>query len=178
MFKILLLLVGLVTSAPMAQAQNLYDHVIFLDAENLAEVGIKEAYDQLLPTLKQYTKNPFPVSEKLEDDNSKYSVTGGGQTYLVWDSRVEEPEYYGWFRAGFVLFDLVNRQLSDSDVHFYALYTGNDLSGIFLDHNQYLELIKTISRPYDQPWQPTPDPPNFGFHDDQLWAPFLSKLPD
>ena len=45
-----------------------YDQLVFLDAENLAEAGMREAYESLLPELQKYVPQPAQVEELIDND--------------------------------------------------------------------------------------------------------------
>ena len=60
----------------MASTLN-YDDAIPLDAEALAEGGIAEAYESVLPKLRQFVKTPAIIEEERDDDASTYSVRCG-----------------------------------------------------------------------------------------------------
>lgn len=45
-----------------------YDELIPLDAEALAETGVKAAYERPLPTLRKYVASPAEVSELIDHD--------------------------------------------------------------------------------------------------------------
>jgi hypothetical protein len=51
-----------------------YDQLIHLDAENLAEAGVREAYDALLPELSQYVQAPTQIAESIDNATPSYSV--------------------------------------------------------------------------------------------------------
>jgi hypothetical protein len=46
-----------------------YEQLILLDAENLAEAGIREAYESLLPELRKYVPQPAQVDEVIDNDS-------------------------------------------------------------------------------------------------------------
>ncbi len=64
-----------------------------------------------------------------------------------------------WGNATFALFDIVNRQLEDTPYRFYAIYGGNDLSGMFLTEEACDEAILSLPRKMDWPYLPTPKGP-------------------
>lgn len=51
-----------------------YDRWIHLDAEDLAETGIREAYEALLPELRKYAPQPAHVEEVIDSETPSYSV--------------------------------------------------------------------------------------------------------
>jgi hypothetical protein len=56
-----------------------YDKILLLDAEDLAEAGIKKAYESALPVLRQYISDPAQVQEVIDNDAPSYIVRGAGQ---------------------------------------------------------------------------------------------------
>jgi hypothetical protein len=64
--------------------------------------------------------------------------------------------------ATYALFDIVNRQLAGTDVRFFALNGGNDLSGIFMSTAQAEKARRALPRERDWPYLPVPEPSGFG----------------
>ena len=56
-----------------------YDNMLFLDAEDLAEAGIKKAYDSLVRDLGRYISPPVEVREVVDNDAPSHVVRCGGQ---------------------------------------------------------------------------------------------------
>lgn len=151
------------------QAEFDYDAMIHLDAEDLAEAGIKEIYEKyVLPQLSLYVEHPASVEEILDNDNVSYSVVASGKSYDIYNEKIEE--YDAWSYASYALFDIVNRQLSSSDRKFYAFYSDNDLSGMFLTAEEYQrcvdEIIQKKAAKYNLPYFPTMEAPWFGLPHD------------
>jgi hypothetical protein len=61
-----------------------YDNMLFLDAEDLAEAGIKKAYDSLARDLGGYISAPAEVQEVVDNDAPSYVVRCGDQEYLIY----------------------------------------------------------------------------------------------
>jgi len=57
------------------------DKLIGLDAEDLAEQGIGEAYKNLLPRLKQYVAEPRQVKDIVDSDRGSYAIRFNGPEY-------------------------------------------------------------------------------------------------
>ena len=55
-----------------------YDRMVILDAESLAEAGIGEAYQALLPKLREFVEQPAEVEELEDSDRPSYSVRSQG----------------------------------------------------------------------------------------------------
>lgn len=139
-----------------------YDQMVFLDAESLAEAGIGEAYQELLPTLKGFVQEPAEVQELVDPDRPSYSVRSQGVEYRVYAPDLPGTEYESWGRATFAFFEIVNRQLENSSHRFYAFYSGNDLGGMFLTESECEAARRTIARRSDWPYIPANDEPWFG----------------
>jgi len=133
-----------------------YDDMIILDSEDLAEGGIKQAYEELMPTLKKYLASPAVVEEEINNDLPSYSVMCMGNRYPIYgpDNQVES-----WGLATHAFFDIINRQLASSEFRFYAFNGGNDLGGMFLkvkDAEAFKKSLPKEERPYlptlEGPW--------------------------
>jgi hypothetical protein len=57
---------GVIAAAPCVAAGLNHDHWIPLDAEALAETGIRSAYQGLLPVLKKHIRSPAPITEQID----------------------------------------------------------------------------------------------------------------
>src|SRR5215510_573920 len=151
---------GPVVSGPGGEDPLDYDQLVHLDAEDLSEEGILSAYQALLPRLMQYTESPIEVTEEIDNDSGSYVVCAEGLRYKIWEPGAENGD--GWERATVVFFDIVNANLRKSSHKFYALYGGNDLSGMFLTEEEYAAARQALKRS-DWPWMPINKPPHYGF---------------
>jgi hypothetical protein len=141
-----------------------YDDAIHLDAEELAEAGIAEAYQRLLPRLREFTKYPLEVMERRDDDAPSYSVECGGKRFAIYAPEIEETSN-SWGNATVALFTIVNDQLVNSTHRFYAINGGNDLCGIFLTRAQASEAQKAIPDKRYWPYLPKDEKAWYGqFH--------------
>ncbi|HEY6863521.1 MAG TPA: hypothetical protein VI319_06435, partial [Burkholderiales bacterium] len=138
-----------------------YDQVVSLDAEDLAEQGILAAYQALLPQLRQYAASPLELTETIDNDAAMYSVCAGDQKFEIWEAGAKNPD--GWERATVAFFQIVNASLTSSPYKFYALYGGNDLSGIFLTEVEFAAARRAIKEPSNRPWLPVDEPPHYGY---------------
>lgn len=141
-----------------------YDQAITLDAESLAEQGILSAYRELLPRLKKYAVAPLEVTEALDDDGLRYTVSAGGRQFVIWevlDGGKQNTD--GWERATVAFFQIVNASLNASTHHFYALYGGNDLFGMFLTEDEFTAARQAIAKRSCWPWSPDDNLPHDGF---------------
>lgn len=136
-----------------------YDRAFSLDAEDLAEQGLKQGYESLLPELRRYCAEPWQVEEQFDGD-ATYCVSADGREYRIQEPAVGTVET--WARATFALFDIVNRQLSHVEQRLYAINGGNDLFGMFLTPRQVEEARRALPRKSDWPYLPTQEPPWYG----------------
>jgi hypothetical protein len=136
------------------------DDIVLLDAEELAEGGILEAYEQLHPQLRQYEAEEVDIAEEVDADGAAYTVFADEKRYDIHGEGVEED---AWVLATIAFFDIVNAGLAHATHRFYALYAGNDLAGVFLTEEQYQAARLSIARPWARPWIPVNRPPDYGF---------------
>lgn len=139
-----------------------YSKMVILDAEDLAETGIKDAYGKLKPQLKRYVKKPAQIIESFNDNIPSYSVSSDGRTYDIYAPNLVDGRGESWGRATAALFTIVNRQLKHAHVKFYAINSGNDLGGVFLTKRQVAEAKKSLTRKTDWPYLPTWEDPWYG----------------
>jgi hypothetical protein len=139
-----------------------YDRLILLDAEDLAEGGIGRAYEDLLPELRNYVREPRTVAESHDHDTPRYAVRCGAWEYVVHGPEVGAHE--SWGRATFAFFRIVNDQLADAQVRLYAVNGGNDLGGILLTQEKALAARSSLLNPRDWPYLPEDRPPSYGQH--------------
>jgi hypothetical protein len=147
---------GLTTSgialaaAPRALALD-YDNYIPLDAEDLAETGLKAGYDKLRPRMRKYIPQTAVVRELINNDEPSYSVICQGIRYFIYGGNDQD---HSWDNATFALFDIVNRQLARTKVRFFAFNHGNDLGGMFLPQAEAEAAKKSLPRKADWPYLP------------------------
>ena len=153
-------LIGLSASPATSLAAFNYDEMILLDAENLAETGIKEGFQQVLVSLKKHVSEPVGVKELINNKLPSYSVKSMGVVYEIYSPKT--PENESWGNATFALFSIVNQQLKNSNYRFYAFYSGNDLGGMFLTEKQYKQAISSIKNKIHWPYIPTQSKPWYG----------------
>jgi len=141
-----------------------YDDLVFLDAEELAEVGIGRAYESLLPQLRKYVQQPLQVEEIVDDDAPSYSVKCGTKEFGIYGPDIDGANCSAWARATFAFFTIINDQISRANVCFYAINDGNDLGGLLLTPAQAEAAQETLSNKRDWPYLPTDERPWFGQH--------------
>lgn len=139
-----------------------YSQAIPLDAESLAEQGIAKRYASVLPALRIYVLKPLALREKVDPERGTYEVIAGNRKHTVFPSPLGGDEYESWGVATVTLFEIVNRQLANAPVKFYAVNSGNDLMGIFLTEQQVSAARKELKHRKDWPYIPKMEPPWFG----------------
>jgi hypothetical protein len=142
-----------------------YEKMILLDAEELAEQGIAEAYQRLLPDLSRYIAHPADLTEIVDSKVPSYRIRCDGQEYLVYSAEEPGTETEGWGRATYVFFLIVNRQLVGTGVQLYAINAGNDLGALFLEPEDAKSVQSALPKKTDWPYIPTLDDAWYGqFH--------------
>ena len=143
-----------------------YDKWLHFDAEALAEGGIRSAYQELLPALREYVPHPFDVEELVDPEHESYAIRAGAFEYVVYSPTVGTGRGDSWGRAGYALCRCVNDQLANSPVRLYALYGGNDFGGMFLTPSQAVAARDSLPRRSDWPYLPDDEDPWYGqFHE-------------
>lgn len=139
-----------------------YDQIIFLDAEDLAEGGIGEAYRSLVPKLREFVSEPADIEEHIDSEQPSYSVRYQDREYLVHSPELDDSGGQSWGRATYALFSIINDQLNGSEYRFYAINGGNDLGGMFLTPSECEAARESLPRRMDWPYLPTLDHPGYG----------------
>jgi hypothetical protein len=157
---------SLVKESVLMGAQYLdYDRMTLLDAENLAEEGIADAYNRLLPELRKYIDHPANLEEVTDPDVPTYAIRCNGKEHLICSADEPGTEEASWGRATYFFFLIVNEQLEGAGVRFYAINGGNELGGLFLTPEQARSAQAMLHQKDDWPYIPVLDPPWFGqFH--------------
>ena len=141
-----------------------YDELVHLDAEDLAETGIGEAYESLLPKLRQYVQQPARIEELVDNDAPRYSVKCGARQFIIYAPALNDEAGNSWGRATFAFFTIVNDQLASTSYRLYAINGGNDLGGMFLTPAQADAAKKTLPNKTDWPYLPKDEHPWYGQH--------------
>jgi len=139
-----------------------YDDAIILDAESLAESGVAEGYEDVLPALRKFVENPAKIEENLDNDAPSYSVRCGDMQFEIVGPELEGGEGNSWGRATVALFSIVNAQLKNSSHRFYAINGGNDLFGMFLTPAEAMAAQKSLPNKRDWPYLPQDVEPWYG----------------
>ena len=150
----------------MANELN-YDEMVFLDAEDLAETGIAEAYQSVLSKLRQFVSHPLEVEELFDNEKRRYAVRSGGKEYVIYSPELDESQGQSWGRATIAFFSIVNDQLAESTHRFYAINAGNDLGGMFLTAAEAEGAIGSLRRKTDWPYIPQNEHPWYGQDHDE-----------
>ena len=140
-----------------------YDKIIMLDAEYLAEMGIKNAYEKIKPELYKYLKKVDNIEEIKNSDNTKYSIKYRDKFFPIYDETNKKLDN-SWALATFALFEIINDQLKITEYKFFALNGGNDLFGVFLTLKQAEGSIKSLKKKSDWPYIPKMEKPFFGMY--------------
>ena len=142
-----------------------YDDAIPLDAEALAEGGIAEGYESLLPQLRRFVTDPATIEEQRDDDAPSYTVRCGGRSFDIYAPDLDEGEGNSWGRATVALFSIVNEHLQHSTHRLYATNRGNDLMGMFLTAAEATAAQASFANRSDWPYVPKDEQPWYGqFH--------------
>lgn len=144
-----------------------YDHLLWLDAESLAEGGIRSAYDELLPRLQQHGARPGAIDEIRDDHAPSYEVRFDGRRFVIYAPNLDATEGRSWGRATFAFFTIVNDQIAASPYRLFAINGGNDLAGMLLTPEQAHSARETMAKPTDWPYLPTEQHPWYGMHHQQ-----------
>src|SRR5262245_26708351 len=139
-----------------------YDDAIPLDVEALAEGSVAEAYESLLPKLRQFIKNPAKIEEDRDDDAPSYSVRCGDRQFRIYAPNLDEGQGNSWGRATVALFSIVNEQLKNATHRFYAINGGNDLFGMFLTPAEATAAQMSLANKRDWPYLPKDEEPRYG----------------
>jgi hypothetical protein len=139
-----------------------YDKMVILDAEDLAEAGILEAYESLLPELQKHVPQPAQVEELLDHDVGRYAVKCGPREFVIYAPDLDDNGGESWGRATVAFFAIVNDQLAHSQYRFYAINGGNDLGGMFLTPSQAEAAQKALPNKTDWPYFPKDEPDWYG----------------
>jgi len=139
-----------------------YEKLIHLDAEELAERGLREAYVSIVPHLRRYVPEPAEVLEIIEPSAQTYFVECQGVGYLIYSPEIPCDEGQIWGRATQALFKIVNNQLAKSEYRLFAINGGNDLGGMFLTQAEVDTARHSLPRKEDWPYLPTLEGPWYG----------------
>jgi hypothetical protein len=92
-----------------------YNKMLLQDAEDLAEAGIRKAYQSMLTILGQYVTKAAPVQEIVDNDAPSYVVRCGDLEYVIYSPVLPDEEGQSWGRAAYAFFKIINDQLANSE---------------------------------------------------------------
>lgn len=141
-----------------------YDELVLLDAEDLAETGIAQAYESLLPELRKHVQQPESIEEVIDKDVPRYLVRCGAKDFIIYEPELDDENGNSWGRATYAFFTIVNDQLASSNYRFYAIDSGNDLGGMFLTPAQAQAAWNALPNKSNWPYLPTDQDPWYGQH--------------
>ena len=139
-----------------------YANMVTLDAEDLAEQGLRDAYVSLDAELRKFGVTPEEIEEIVNPDEPSFMVRHRGIDYPIYGPTLAESSGEGWGRATHALFAIVNAQLGGSAVLFYAINGGNDLGGMFLTPGEVDSARRELPKKSDWPYLPNSEAPAFG----------------
>lgn len=140
--------------ADQAESPLDYDKLVILDAEDLAEQGIANAYKELLPELSEHVEHPAELEELIDEKLGSYATRCNGVEHIVYSPSIPGSDEESWGRATYLFFKLVNDQLADAEVRFYAINGGNDLGGMFLTPAEVKAAQAALPKKSDWPYIP------------------------
>jgi hypothetical protein len=76
-----------------------YDELVLLDAEDLAETGIAQAYESLLPELRKHVQQPENIEEVIDKDAPRYLVRCGAKDFIIYEPELDDENGNSWGRA-------------------------------------------------------------------------------
>ena len=132
-----------------------YNKALILDAEDLAEGGIRHTYESVRHLISQHVSTPAQIQESLDSDRLSYSVKCGAEEYVIYSPELANNEGQSWGRAAHAFFKIINDQLAQSEYRLYAIGGGHDLSGMFLTQAECEAARKSLPRKEDWPYIPT-----------------------
>ncbi len=137
-----------------------YDLSIDLDAEDLAELGMAEAYERVRPEIERLGGAPETLREHVDETEGSYAIEYRGIVYPISGGEIGVAD--GWGTAAAVFFEIVNGQMEGTSYRLYAVNHGNDLSGVFLTDAQFEAASAFHGATEDAPFLPTRIGPWFG----------------
>lgn len=128
-----------------------YDEMLFFDAENLAEQGMANAYEEIKVEFRKRSIELSSIEEIIDNKNGTYHIAHDGKTYCIY---ADISDRNSWANATVALFDIVNSQLKETDVRLYAINGGNDLGGLILTESECAKAREQLENKSDWPYIP------------------------
>lgn len=129
--------------------------MIPLDAEDLAEMGIKSNVIKMTKEHPKLLPEVIDVKENIGEQSSTYEVVYKDVVYKIFDANSHSASKVSdsWTAATAAFFKIINMNIKNKNVKFYAIMGGNDLHGAFLTNAEYKK-IKKVSMSDEMPYLP------------------------
>ena len=123
-----------------------------IDAEELIEGSFSSLYDEVRKKLIKHgiELEEDCIEEDVDTSEGVTTVSYNDQEYILCNNDIEDS----WERGAYVFFMIINSQIYDKNLKFYAVNGGNDLSGILLKKSEGARLMKLFANDEDLPYIP------------------------
>ena len=123
-----------------------------IDAEELIEGSFSSLYDDVREKLIKHgiELEEDCIEEDVDTSEGVTTVSYNDQEYILCNNDIEDS----WERGAYVFFMIINSQIYDKNLKFYAVNGGNDLSGILLKKSEVARLMKSFPGDEDLPYIP------------------------
>ena len=123
-----------------------------IDAEELIEGSFSSMYDEVRKKLIKHgiELEEDCIEEDVDTSEGVTTVSYNDQEYILCNNDIEDS----WERGAYVFFMIINSQIYDKNLKFYAVNGGNDLSGILLKKSEGARLMKLFANDEDLPYIP------------------------
>lgn len=120
-----------------------------LDAEELAELGIKKLYLEFCAEFPDLLPNPEEIIEITNEES--YYISYKKSRYMVFDPVINGKSWNSWEAAASIFFLIINDQLP-SDLKLYALRGGEELEGVILNRKEYDTVCRNDNLKFIRPY--------------------------
>jgi TPR repeat protein/formylglycine-generating enzyme required for sulfatase activity len=123
-----------------------------IDAEELIEGSFSSLYDDVREKLIKHgiELEEDCIEEDVDTSEGVTTISYNDQEYILCNNDIEDS----WERGAYVFFMIINSQIYDKNLKFYAVNGGNDLSGILLKKSEVARLMKSFPGDEDLPYIP------------------------
>ena len=123
-----------------------------IDAEELIEGSFSSLYDDVREKLIKHgiELEEDCIEEGVDTSEGVTTISYNDQEYILCNNDIEDS----WERGAYVFFMIINSQIYDKNLKFYAVNGGNDLSGILLKISEVARLMKSFPGDEDLPYIP------------------------
>ena len=123
-----------------------------IDAEELIEGSFSSLYDDVREKLIKHgiELEEDCIEEDVDTSEGVTTINYNDQEYILCNNDIEDS----WERGAYVFFMIINSQIYDKNLKFYAVNGGNDLSGILLKKSEVARLMKSFPDDEDLPYIP------------------------